>query len=1545
MEEKPDPHVARLKQAAAVIQKLRAEVERLKVSRPEPIAVVGMACRMPGASSVEAFWQALQEQRDCVSPVPEGRWDVDAFYDPEPGAPGKIYNREGGFLSDVEHFDADFFGVSPREALAMDPQHRLLLETCWHALEDAALAPERLHGGRTGVFVGITASDYFQEQLARLGLDGLDAYTTTGSPLNFAAGRVSYLLGLQGPAFAVDAACASSLVSTHVACQSLRAGECDVALAAGVNLLLSPVTSVLLSQTKVLSPDGRCRTFDAAAQGIGRGEGVGVLVLKRLSAARRDGNRILAVVRGSAVAHDGASAGLTAPNGIAQQQVLRQALASADVRPAEVQYVEAHGTGTPLGDPVELEALNAVYGQGRARPDALRVGSVKTNIGHLESAAGVAGLIKVILAMRHRQLPAHLHFQRGNPAFAWEDLPLRVVRELEPWDTDGSPRMAGVSSFGMSGTIAHVIVQEAPPDEERRTKPSRPVQPLLLSARSDEALRALALRYSDHLASVPESEWPDLALTANVGRSALPHRLALVEDSPRKAAEHLAAFARGTSSPSVREQVLAQPRRANVAFLFTGQGSQYRGMGRELYESEPVFRDALDECDRLLRESFALPLLDVLYADAGDIHATANTQPALFSLQYALTKLWRAWGVEPRFVMGHSVGEYAAAWAAGCLDFEQALGLIAVRGRLMQALPAGGAMGAVFASAARVASVLEQLGGGVDLAAINGPESTVVSGPASGVEAVLARFEQEGVRSQVLRVSHAFHSSLLEPMLDAFEHEAGAVTFQPSRLDLVCNLTGEVLPRGGMLDARYLRRHSREPVRFLESIRTLQRLKCDTVIELGPGATLLGMAQQCIEVPEGAASPAHDTLWLRSLNAKGGDSRQLLQSAGELGLRGVPVDWRGVMTGTQARFVPAPRYPFRPRRFWPTAPPRQPTPGASPSAHEHAYTLGWSELDVSTRPTADERPLLLIAPSLEHAEPLAATLRAHGRPVQVASLASEQGPELDALIERLRRSAFSELLFLGGLELTSASADAQARVYRPLLALIQRLMSGAVPALPRLVLLTRGAQRCEGPVAQAAQAPLWGLMRVLRSELHEASTRVIDLDPASAGTDGDTLVKALGVNEPEVVIRGGRLFAGRLRRATLQDHARPPAVREDRSYLLTGGLGALGRRAAQTLVSLGARSLVLMGRSEPDGAARAWMDSLRDESVQVRYLRCDVADARELSRGLDSLRDAPALGGVLHAAGVLDDGILLEQSWERFQKVFEPKLVGAWNLHALTREQPLDFFVLFSSVAALLGPQGQANYAAANAGLDALAEHRKDLGLPALSINWGPWAEAGMAAGLGDDNRRRLARQGLEQLPVERACSALAGLLGAIPDARAVVLSANWEQVARSLGPRMARGLLWELVGGHTASEVEAEAHALRLRLRQATGARRRELLKTLVASQVRRVMAWDEAEPLPESKPMREFGMDSLMVVELRNALARALGQTLALPMFFNHPTVESLVDVLMETTGLAAPPVVTAAETRRTPRGQDALERVRQMTPEQIDALIGEGLELGSE
>jgi NADP-dependent 3-hydroxy acid dehydrogenase YdfG/acyl carrier protein len=478
-------------------------------------------------------------------------------------------------------------------------------------------------------------------------------------------------------------------------------------------------------------------------------------------------------------------------------------------------------------------------------------------------------------------------------------------------------------------------------------------------------------------------------------------------------------------------------------------------------------------------------------------------------------------------------------------------------------------------------------------------------------------------------------------------------------------------------------------------------------------------------------------------------------------------------------------------------------------------------------------------------------------------------------------------------------------------------------------------------------------MRVLRSEMQEASTLCVDLDPEAGDSEGEALAKALelGQGEPEVVVRGGRLFVGRLRSAPPPARKSAAVVREDRSYLITGGLGALGRRAAETLISLGARHLVLLGRREPDGSARAWMDTLREKRVQVRYVQGDVSKAAELSRLLEGLRGEPALGGILHTAGVLDDGILLEQSWERFEKVFAPKLVGAWNLHELTREEPLDFFVLFSSVAALLGPQGQANYAAANAGLDALAEHRRDLGLPALSINWGPWAEAGMAAGLGDESRRRLARQGLELLSVERACSTLGGLLGARAEARAVVLSANWAQVGRSLGPRMARGLLWELVGEHTRAQGTPGLNEVRQRLQQAAGARRRAILQELVVGEVRRVLAWGEADPLPESRPMRELGMDSLMVVELRNALASALDQSLALPMLFNHPTVESLVDVLLETIGPGEPSASEGGSAEGSggatgpSRVQDALARVRQMTPEQIEALISEGLALAEE
>ena len=747
-----------LKRALLKLDELQVKLDRLH----EPIAIVGLSCRFPaGANDPEALWQILRDGIDAIREIPPDRWDVDAYYDSNPGIPGKMYTRCGGFLDSVDRFDPHFFGISPREVLKMDPQQRLLLEVAWEALERAGQAPSGLAGSRTGVFVGISGTDYAQLQTASGDPEIIDTYFGAGAAHSIASGRISYLLGLQGPSVSVDTACSSSLLAVHLACQSLQLGECDMALAGGVNLILSPNGMIAACQTRMLSPDGRCKTFDAGADGYVRAEGCAVVVLKRLSKAKVNGDNILAVIRGTAANQDGRSNGLTAPNGSAQEAVIREALANSGVKAAEVSYLETHGTGTSLGDPIEVQALGAVLGQDRPHEAPVLIGGVKSNIGHLEAAAGIAGLVKTILALQHKQLPPNLHVRKLNPHVAWEQLPVKIVTELTPWLSENGRRIAGVSSFGFSGTNVHVTVEEAPVCESSPNTVERPWHIFTLSAMSEKALQELAVRYERHLAQHESEALPDVCFTANACRSHFGCRLAVVAKSSVQIREKLRAFAEGKETADVLRNQVRPVELPEVVFLFTGQGSQYGGMGRLLYESSPVFKQTLERCAEILKPYFERPLLEVIYPKPGEsglLDETAYTQPALFAIEYALAQLWQSWGVVPAAVMGHSVGEYVAACIAGVFSLEDGLKLIAARGRLMGNLPAGGAMAAVFADEMQVQSAIAGYTNQVSLAAVNGPNNVVVSGEGTVVTNILEQLAAQGIPARRLTVSHAFHS-------------------------------------------------------------------------------------------------------------------------------------------------------------------------------------------------------------------------------------------------------------------------------------------------------------------------------------------------------------------------------------------------------------------------------------------------------------------------------------------------------------------------------------------------------------------------------------------------------------------------------------------------------------------------------------------------------------------------------------------------------------------------------------------------------------------
>ncbi|MDR6499786.1 amino acid adenylation domain-containing protein [Burkholderia ambifaria] len=895
----PDAHAAPTQAVPAQPRAVAPAIEAREAGTPEPIAIVGMSCRFPGAAhDLDAYWRLLNDGVDAISEVPRERWDVDAYYDPDPEAPGRMYCRFGGFLDDVDQFDPAFFRITPREAAAMDPQQRLLLEVSHEALEHAGIPVDSLKGSRTGVFVGITTNDYANLQLRNGGGSGIDGYFFTGNPLNTAAGRISYGLGVQGPSMAIDTACSSSLTAIHTASQNLRAGECDLAIAGGVNLILSPDNSIAVSRTRALAPDGRCKTFDAAADGFVRSEGCGALVLKRLSDALAAGDRVLAVLRGSAVNHDGASSGFTAPNGRAQEAVIRQALGGLPA--ASIDYVEAHGTGTPLGDPVEVQALATVFGEGRDGGRRLRVGSVKTNIGHTESAAGIAGVIKVVLSLNHDRLPAHLHFRHPSPLVQWDALPLEICAEASAWPRGERPRRAGVSAFGASGTNAHLVLEEAPASARPATPSKHKVHPLVLSAKTPAALRELAGRYQRRLEAEPGLDIAAVAFSAATGRSHFAHRLALPVTSLEDAIDKLRAFQAKEPAGA------AQPApRVKMAFLFTGQGSQYAGMGRRLYDAYPVFRDAIDRCRAVADPLLDKPLLEVLSAQGEEIHQTGYSQPALFSLQFALTTLLASFGVVPDAVMGHSVGEYAAACAAGVFSPEDGLRLIAERGRLMQALPRDGEMAAIFTDLATVERAIEAYPHDVAVAAVNGPASIVISGKRERIAMLVDAFAAQDIRSVLLNTSHAFHSPLVEPMLDSFQAVAKAVRVARPAIPFYSNLTGAVMDEAPT-DA-YWRRHCREPVQFASSVERLAEAGFNVLVEIGPKPVLVNLARACCAPDAG--------IQFLGLQRPQVEQQALVETLSSLYARGVDVDWASTETPAPTR-VALPSYPFQRSRTW-----------------------------------------------------------------------------------------------------------------------------------------------------------------------------------------------------------------------------------------------------------------------------------------------------------------------------------------------------------------------------------------------------------------------------------------------------------------------------------------------------------------------------------------------------------------------------------------------------------------------------------------------------
>jgi len=889
------------------------KLQKFSAHSKEPIAIIGAACKMPaGANDLASYWALLAAGKDGITSSSNERWNMDDFYSKDKSAPGKMYTKRLGLVDGVDTFDAEFFGIAPKEAERMDPQQRILLETCWHALEHAGQCSKTLSGTRTGVFIGACNQDYTNLRIGianRLGHETVTPYDGTGTTFSVAAGRIAYTLGLQGPCFTIDTACSSSLVALHLATQSLLSGESDMAICGGVSLILDPTTSIIFSKANMLSADGRCKTFDAKADGYVRGEGCGVVVLKRLSAAEKDGDRIVGLLAGSALNQDGASQGLTAPNENAQAALLREALANAGLKADDIDYIEAHGTGTSLGDPIEMSAISSVFGKRDNKPP-LRVGSAKTNIGHTEAASGMAGLIKVLLSMENETIPPHINFSEPSPLIPWDEMSVEIPTKCQPWKKNTKTRYAGVSSFGFSGSNAHIILAEAPAPKKPKHSTQIPGQApyiLPLSAKSSDALVQQAKQLQALVAKKPSVDLASLCAAASTGRNHFKVRDSLVFHDLAELQEQLKMSVNGEETTGCTP--------ANTAFLFSGQGSQYWGMARQLYKREAFFKQTLDQCEQLLTEHMDIGLTELLWGeDQEALNNTRYTQPVLFAVQFSMAKLWQHWGMKPSVVLGHSVGEYVAACIAGVFTVADALKLIAARGRLMQERCAPGGMAVIFKGLGEVQQLLAEHSCRLDIAAINGPDNTVVSGEKGALQKFICALEEQNIRTVSLVVSHAFHSTMMDSMLDEFRDVAQSIQYTSPTLSVISNVTGK-MAYDELCSADYWVSHVRSPVNFYQSINTIAENGVNICLEVGPGTSLLAMAKPII-------ASQHDNpenyYWFSSMGRKFNDGEKILETLAGLYRMGLEVNWGNFYASTQLEHVDLPRYPFQRNRYWMT---------------------------------------------------------------------------------------------------------------------------------------------------------------------------------------------------------------------------------------------------------------------------------------------------------------------------------------------------------------------------------------------------------------------------------------------------------------------------------------------------------------------------------------------------------------------------------------------------------------------------------------------------
>ncbi|WP_202592807.1 phthiocerol type I polyketide synthase PpsB [Mycobacterium tuberculosis] len=1475
---------------------LADEFDRVsRIAVAEPVAVVGIGCRFPGdVDGPESFWDFLVAGRNAISTVPADRWDAEAFYHPDPLTPGRMTTKWGGFVPDVAGFDAEFFGITPREAAAMDPQQRMLLEVAWEALEHAGIPPDSLGGTRTAVMMGVYFNEY-QSMLAA-SPQNVDAYSGTGNAHSITVGRISYLLGLRGPAVAVDTACSSSLVALHLACQSLRLRETDLALAGGVSITLRPETQIAISAWGLLSPQGRCAAFDAAADGFVRGEGAGVVVLKRLTDAVRDGDQVLAVVRGSAVNQDGRSNGVTAPNTAAQCDVIADALRSGDVAPDSVNYVEAHGTGTVLGDPIEFEALAATYGHGG---DACALGAVKTNIGHLEAAAGIAGFIKATLAVQRATIPPNLHFSQWNPAIDAASTRFFVPTQNSPWPTAEGPRRAAVSSFGLGGTNAHVIIEQgselAPVSEGGE---DTGVSTLVVTGKTAQRMAATAQVLADWMEGPgAEVAVADVAHTVNHHRARQATFGTVVARDRAQAIAGLRALAAGQHAPGVVSHQDGSPGPGTV-FVYSGRGSQWAGMGRQLLADEPAFAAAVAELEPVFVEQAGFSLRDVI-ATGKELVGIEQIQLGLIGMQLTLTELWRSYGVQPDLVIGHSMGEVAAAVVAGALTPAEGLRVTATRARLMAPLSGQGGMALLGLDAAATEALIADYPQ-VTVGIYNSPRQTVIAGPTEQIDELIARVRAQNRFASRVNIEVAPHNPAMDALQPAMRSELADLTPRTPTIGIISTTYAD-LHTQPIFDAEHWATNMRNPVRFQQAIASAGSGAdgaYHTFIEISAHPLLTQAIADTLEDAHRPTKSAAKYLSIGTLQRDADDT----------------VTFRTNLYTADIAHPPHTCHPPEPHPTIPTTPwqhthhwiatthpstaaPEDPgsnkvvvngqSTSESRALEDWCHQLAWPiRPAVSADPPSTAAWLVVADNELCHELARAADSRVDSLSPPALAAGSDPAALLDAL------RGVDNVLYAPPVPGELLDIESAYQVFHATRRLAAAMVASSATAIspPKLFIMTRNAQPIsEGDRANPGHAVLWGLGRSLALEHPEIWGGIIDLDDsmpaelavrhvltAAHGTDG----------EDQVVYRSGARHVPRLQRRTLP--GKPVTLNADASQLVIGATGNIGPHLIRQLARMGAKTIVAMARKP--GALDELTQCLAATGTDLIAVAADATDPAAMQTLFDRFgTELPPLEGIYLAAFAGRPALLSEMTDDDVTTMFRPKLDALALLHRLSLKSPVRHFVLFSSVSGLLGSRWLAHYTATSAFLDSFAGARRTMGLPATVVDWGLWKSL---ADVQKDATQISAESGLQPMADEVAIGALPLVMNPDAAVATVVVAADWPLLAAAYRTRGALRIVDDLLPA--PEDVGKGESEFRTSLRSCPAEKRRDMLFDHVGALAATVMGMPPTEPLDPSAGFFQLGMDSLMSVTLQRALSESLGEFLPASVVFDYPTVYSLTDYL---------------------------------------------------